>query len=392
MLRAALHRGYWLVTALYLVLDAGLSASQLVLIGVAQGLVALVFEVPAGVMADTLSRKWSLVTFHVLVGLSMVVTGLVTSFTALLATQMLWGIAWTFASGADVAWVTDELDRPVRAAVVLAAQARWQQLGAAAGLLGFGALAWATDRSLAMVTAGGLMGLLGVYVMARFTERHFTPTRTRRLRQATTILQRGAVLARRDREILVIFAATFLVNGAAVAFGRLYQIQLVDLGLPSGPDPIVWFTALGMTTFAVGALALRTVEARIGGEGVGRRVYAAACGLGALGVLLLAVAPDSVTASAGVLLVAGIAWPVTEAVGAIWVNSRATSDVRATVQSMLAQMEYLGEILFGIALSVLASETSIAGALVGACVLAAGAGVVAATSQAGRKRLDAVAG
>ena len=45
-------------------------------------------------------------------GAGMLVTGLVTDFPALVATQMLWGLAWTFSSGADVAWLTDELERP----------------------------------------------------------------------------------------------------------------------------------------------------------------------------------------------------------------------------------------------------------------------------------------
>jgi MFS family permease len=385
-LRALLHRGYWLVASLYLVIDAGLSPAQLVLIGVAQGFVSLVFEIPTGVIADTISRKWSLIIFHVLVGISMVTTGLVTSFPALVATQMLWGIAWTFASGADIAWVTDELRRPERTVAVLAAQARWQQIGAASGMLGLGALAWAAGRGTAMVTAGVMMALLGLYVVARFPEQRFIPTNTRRWRQATTILQRGAGLARRDREILVVFAATFLVNGAAVAFGRLYPKQLVELGFPGRPDPIVWFTGLGIVTFAAGALALRIAEARIAGVGVARRVYATACGIGALGALLLTVAPETVTGSAGVLLMAGIASAVTSAVGAIWVNGRTTSDVRATVQSFLAQIKYFGEILCGVALSLLAQATSITGALAGACALIVCAGVVVARSHAGRGR------
>src|SRR6478672_854056 len=58
--RAALHRGWWLVTSVYLVVDARLSPSQLVLIGVAQGVTALVFEIPAGVVADAISRRWAL--------------------------------------------------------------------------------------------------------------------------------------------------------------------------------------------------------------------------------------------------------------------------------------------------------------------------------------------
>ena len=60
-MRALLQRGYWLVASLYLVVDARLSPAQLVLIGSAQGVASLVAEVPTGVMADTISRKWSLV-------------------------------------------------------------------------------------------------------------------------------------------------------------------------------------------------------------------------------------------------------------------------------------------------------------------------------------------
>jgi MFS family permease len=383
-MRALLHRGYWLVASLYLVLDAQLPAPQLVLIGTAQGVVSLLFEVPTGVVADTISRKWSLVIAHVLVGLSMVLTGLVISFPALVATQMLWGIGWTFASGADVAWITDELGDSLRSAEVLTASARWQQIGAVGGMIGFGLLAWVIGRSAAMLLAGIAMAALGLYVVAHFAERHFTPTRRQRLRQLGLLLRRGMALACRDPAILVIFAATFLVSGAADAFGRLFPRRLIDLGFPDRPDPIVWFTGLGVVMFVVGALALRIVEARINGAGVAWRAYAAACGIGAVGVIMLAYAPDPAVGSAGVLLVSGIGRTVTRAVSTILVNARATSDVRATVQSFLAQVEYLGEILCGVVLGALAQATSITGALAGASALVACAGVVMARSPESR--------
>ncbi len=110
LLRALLHRGYVLTSSLYFVLEADLSASQLVLLGTVVGVTLLLGEVPAGVWADTISRKWSLVIAHVLMGASMVMTGVVTSFPLLVATQVLWGSGWAFSSGADVAWMTDELD------------------------------------------------------------------------------------------------------------------------------------------------------------------------------------------------------------------------------------------------------------------------------------------
>ncbi len=383
-MRAAFHRGYWLVTSLYLVVEADLNPFQLVFLGTAQGVTALAFEVPTGVMADTLSRKWSIVIAHLVMGASMLVTGLVTDFPALVATQMLWGLAWTFSTGADVAWLTDELDRPERVASVLTASARWQQVGAAIGMLGFGALAWTTDLATSIAVSALAMWVLGLFVVVRFSEHHFTPTRENRWRESVSIFQRGFALARRDREILLVLAATLLVNGAAEGFGRLFPRRLVELGFPAELDPIVWLTALGILTLTVGALALRIVEARIDGVGVARRLYATACFVGALGLIVLAHAPDAVTGMAGVLLVEGIAWPVTRCVSVIWVNRRATSDVRATLQSFLSQAEYFGEISLGIGLGILAQATSISLAMLGSCALVACAGALVARSRAGR--------
>jgi hypothetical protein len=73
-------------------------------------------------------------------GAAMLATGLVTDFPLLMATQMLWGISWTFASGADTAWVTDELNEPHRIASVLAKSTRAQLSGAAVGITVLGLL------------------------------------------------------------------------------------------------------------------------------------------------------------------------------------------------------------------------------------------------------------
>jgi MFS family permease len=383
-MRALAFRGYWIVTSLYLVVVADLSAFQLVFVGTAMELAVLASEVPTGVIADTISRKWSIVVSHVLMGAGMLTTGLVTAFPALVVAQMVWGVGWTFSSGADVAWVTDELNEPLRIDRVLTARARWQQYGAAGGMIVFGLLASATSLSTSIVVAGIAMIALGLYVVSRFTEQQFTPTRERRWAESRAIFRRGLSLAKRDHEIMLVFAATILVNSGAEAFDRLYPRRLVDLGFPDEPDPILWFTALGIMTLAVGALALRIIEYRIDGVGVARRVYAAACFIGALGLILVAHAPNDVTGMAGVLLVGGVAWTVIRSVSVIWVNRRATSDVRATVQSFLGQTESFGEILGGLTLGVVAQSSSITVALTCSCAFVACAGALVVRSRAGR--------
>ena len=124
LVRAALARGWWLATAAYLVVVVELSPALLVLVGVFQGVTVVIAEVPAGVLADTISRRLALVVAHVVMGAGMTLTGVVTGYPSVVLGQCLWGLGWAISSGADVAWITDEFDRPDVIDRVLTAQGR----------------------------------------------------------------------------------------------------------------------------------------------------------------------------------------------------------------------------------------------------------------------------
>ena len=116
-LRAAFHRGYVLTSSLYFVVNADLSASQLVLLGIVVAVTTGAAGRPhrrPGLYAS--SRKRSLTIGHGFLAAGMAPTGLVTDFTSIVVTQVLWGLGWAFLTGAEVAWLTDELDRPDRVA------------------------------------------------------------------------------------------------------------------------------------------------------------------------------------------------------------------------------------------------------------------------------------
>jgi len=380
-LRAVFHRGYVLTSGLYFVVDAHLSASQIVLLGTVVSATLALADIPTGVWADAIGRKWPLVIGHLFLAAGMVMTGLVTAFPLILVTQVLWGSGWAFLTGADVAWITDELDQPQRIARVLTTSARRDLAGGATGMAVFGVLGWATSLATAIVVSGASMAALGLFVAARFTERNFRPTREQRWSASLSIFRLGVSLARRDHEVLLVFVATMLINGAALV-GWLFPRQLVNLGFPS--DPVLWYTAFGICSSAAGFVALRIVEARLDGVGVARRVYALTCFIGMLGLVVLAVAPDALIGGAGVLLVSGIAFNVTRTVSVIWVNRRTTSDVRATVHSFLDQAECIGEIIGGFALPLLAQVAGISIALLASAALIAFAGALVARSRADR--------
>jgi hypothetical protein len=99
-------------------------------------------------------------------GIAMLTTGLVTGFAPLVAAQMLWVLSWSFADGADVAWIRDELGDPAQVPVVLIRAEQSQLIGTVAGLAVVGALAWVTGPSLAMVVTGAAIAAAGVVGLA----------------------------------------------------------------------------------------------------------------------------------------------------------------------------------------------------------------------------------
>ncbi|NLY31403.1 MAG: MFS transporter [Firmicutes bacterium] len=97
------------VNELYRIEIAGFNAMQLVLVGTALELSTFLFEIPTGVLADLKSRKLSVVIGLCLIGLGFFLEGLFPNFLFIFLSQVVWGIGYTFTSGADEAWITDEL-------------------------------------------------------------------------------------------------------------------------------------------------------------------------------------------------------------------------------------------------------------------------------------------
>ena len=95
--------------SLYEVTVAGLSALQLVLIGTMLEVSTFLFEVPTGIVADVYSRRLSIVIGYVLIGLGFLIEGFFPAFRPILLAQVVWGLGYTFTSGAKQAWITDEI-------------------------------------------------------------------------------------------------------------------------------------------------------------------------------------------------------------------------------------------------------------------------------------------
>lgn len=97
------------VNLIYQTTVVGLNPLQMVLVGTALEVTTFLFEVPTGVVADVKSRRLSMLIGYVLIGMGFLVEGLFPLFWTVIAAQVLWGIGWTFTSGAEEAWIAVEL-------------------------------------------------------------------------------------------------------------------------------------------------------------------------------------------------------------------------------------------------------------------------------------------
>jgi DHA3 family tetracycline resistance protein-like MFS transporter len=120
------------LSLIYQATVVGLSPLRLVLAGTLMETVYFVAQVPTGVIADLYSRLLSVLIGYLLMGAGLLVWGLLPSFPAILAANVIWSVGAVCVDGAEEAWAADEIE-PDR---VAQAFIRGGQAGQAGALLG----------------------------------------------------------------------------------------------------------------------------------------------------------------------------------------------------------------------------------------------------------------
>ena len=97
------------VAAIRRVTEVELDPLRLVLVGTALEATIFVFEIPTGALADLRGRRISVILGYGLVGAGFAIESLFPAFGPILLAQLVWGLGWTFVSGAREAWLVDEV-------------------------------------------------------------------------------------------------------------------------------------------------------------------------------------------------------------------------------------------------------------------------------------------
>jgi DHA3 family tetracycline resistance protein-like MFS transporter len=336
------------VAPVYRIEVVDLDPLRLVLLGTALEVAVFVFEVPTGVFADTFGRRRSVIVGCVLMGSGFALEGAVPEFAAVLAAQAVWGVGYTFISGALEAWIADEApDRDLGRMYIRGEQADY--LGSFLGIPG-GVLLGLVALNLPLLAGGALTVALGLALILAMPERNFRPS-PREGRSSVghaAATARGGVRLVRSRPILLILLAAALFTGMSEeGFDRLNPKQFLDVvGLPNigGFEPVVWFGVIGAGGLVLSYLAAGVVARflDVGNPAVASPLQLVLDFLTLAGVLAFALA-GSFGLALGAFWFATLVRRVAEPVYLTWLNEGLDPAVRATVISMSSQAGALGE-------------------------------------------------
>ncbi len=358
----------FVTTSLYEATVAGLTPVQLILVGTVLEASAFVFEVPTGVVADVYSRKLSIVIGYLLIGLGFLVEGFFPSFLPILLAQVIWGLGYTFTSGATQAWITDEIGEDDANKLFL----RATQVGLFASLLGMGGAVLVGANNVALpirVGSAGVM-LIGIVLMLIMPETGFhpTPREDRNTWQHMWHAFRQGMNAVRSRPRLTSIVFIGLFYGIySEGFDRLWVKHLLDkfqLPILWGNNQVAFFALLQVAGTILTILTVRFVEKRVDSSSplaIGRAVFFVTAAI-SIALLGFALSPFFSLALALYLVIdalRGVRIPLQT----VWINQKLDSQVRATIHSMFGQVDAIGQVLGGPLVAVIASLGSAAASL-----------------------------
>lgn len=356
-------------SAIYRFQMAQLSPLQLVLVGTTLELSVFLFEIPTGIVADMRSRRVSILIGYAMIGAGLFLEGSFTFFATILLAQLIWGVGYTFTSGAMDAWLADELGEKRLSQIYLRAT-QFSQIASFVGIFAGTALASLRLNIPFLVGGCGLMLLAG-YLALFMPENHFTPTPRdeRTTWQSMAFTFRNGMAAIRQRPLLITILGIALIGGlASEGLDRLWEAHLLDnfeIPLLGNLEPIYWFGLINATSMLLTLLVTEIIRRR-NDDLAHRKAILILIVLNATMVVGLFVFGLANTWAVAVVayVTLNVARSSSEPVFSAWINRDIESKVRATVLSTIGQMDAIGQVVGGLPMGALATRYGLRAAMV----------------------------
>ncbi|MDF2681145.1 MAG: transporter [Brevibacillus sp.] len=386
--------------AVFYIATLGLTPLELLIVGTVLELTVVLFEGVTGVVADTYSRRLSIIIGMFVLGSGFALQGVIGPLQEwvpflpvlgwVLLAQVFFGVGHTFISGADTAWVADEVGEKSLGSLFM----RAKRVSLTATLVGIGlSVGLSTLGTQLPYFAGGLMYVaLGLLLIVFMKETGFVPREREKdssqWKEMKTTWLSGVKVVRSQPILLLILIVTLFSGAASEGYDRLREAHLItDVGFP-GSIPFsmaVWFGVIAALTAFLGLVAVKFTEKRLDVNNE-RAVMVGMFVLTCLRIVLLlsfALSPNFWWALSSLLLI-GVIEAISSPLYDTWLNLNIPSNVRATVLSMLSQSNALGQTAGGPVVGWIGSRASIRASLIVAAILLSP--IVYVYGQAMRKR------
>ncbi len=360
--------------SLYEATVAGLAPFQLVLVGTTLEVSAFLFEIPTGVVADVYSRRLSIIVGYVLMGLGFLLEGFFPAFLPILLAQVIWGLGYTFTSGAIQAWISDEVGEEKANQLFM----RATHVGLVASLLGMGFAMLVGANNVALPIRFGAVGvlLIGFVLVFIMPETGFKPTSKEdrnNWQHMWHIFNEGVKSVRSRPRLVTVLGVGFFYGLYSEGFDRLWVKHLLDhfeIPVIFGNNQIAFFAILQITAAVLTIFAVRFVEQRVDSNSsiaIGRTmlivtgsIIAAMLGFALSPLLFLTLS---------LYLTINILRSVRDPLNTAWVNQKLDPQTRATVHSMTGQVDAVGQMAGGPSVALVARYLSVAAAITTSALL-----------------------
>ena len=339
------------VSGIYRVEVAQLDPFQLVLLGTALEGAVFLFEVPTGIVADIYSRRLSLIIGYVIIGAGFILEGVFPVFTVIFIAQAVWGIGYTFISGALDAWLADEVGEDKLTEIYVRA-GQYGRVGGIIGLLASAAIGF-FDLALPFVVSGILMISLALFLATYMPETGFAPTaqdeRNTFGKMRGTFSQGLGHVRSRPSLRLIMWIGLFFGLYAEGA-DRLTEAHILrNFTLPFGWSPVVWFLIMSISISVVGYVVNEVIRHRVDINDLQKSLqlqFIVNALLMAI-ITLFALAPNFAFVYGSAIVMHTLRGTGRPFYGA-WLNTTlGDSSSRATILSMNGQVDAIGQFVGG---------------------------------------------
>jgi DHA3 family tetracycline resistance protein-like MFS transporter len=352
------------VNMVYQVEIIKLNPLQLILVGTTLEAACFLFEIPTGIVADVYSRKLSVIIGIIMIGLGFTLEGTIPKLTAVLGAQVLWGVGYTFISGALDAWIAEE-DKSISLDKIYLKGSQVSQIASVVGIILSTAIGNFSIR-LPIIMAGILFIILAIALLIYMPENNFKSSAPEDLntfgKMGHTLLTSLGII-KNNKIILLLLSITLFYGLSSEGYDRLATAHfLKDTTLPTigNLQPVTWFGIFGIVGMILSAIVMQFIIKKLEKNNK----------IQSFGILLttnifyiLTMIVFALTKDFSLMLVAYLSTnmlrTINDPIFNAWLNSHIEDSARATVISTNGQLNALGQIIGGPIIGIIATKISI---------------------------------